>query len=80
MAFACFSLAFCMVFSWCAVFLLARFEAIFGFCDIRNFTDATEVLQDQVMVFVNRIASVIHSCVNEFFGNPNKNIGALALF
>eukprot|EP00913_Durusdinium_trenchii_P022638 g21261.t1 len=31
--------------------------------------------QDQVMVFVNRIASVIHSCVNEFFGNPNKNIG-----
>jgi len=52
-----------------------RVEAIFGFCDIRNFTDATEVLQDQVMVFVNRIASVIHSCVNEFFGNPNKNIG-----
>eukprot|EP00931_Biecheleriopsis_adriatica_P055292 TRINITY_DN32647_c0_g1_i2.p1 TRINITY_DN32647_c0_g1~~TRINITY_DN32647_c0_g1_i2.p1 ORF type:complete len:991 (-),score=185.92 TRINITY_DN32647_c0_g1_i2:95-2998(-) len=52
-----------------------RVEAIFGFCDIRNFTDATEVLQDQVMVFVNRIAGVIHSCVNEFFGNPNKNIG-----
>ena len=33
------------------------------------------VHEDQVMVFVNRIASVIHSCVNEFFGNPNKNIG-----
>eukprot|EP00435_Cladocopium_sp_Y103_P041386 s9_g11.t1 len=32
-------------------------------------------VEDQVMVFVNRIASVIHSCVNEFFGNPNKNIG-----
>ncbi|CAE8620397.1 unnamed protein product, partial [Polarella glacialis] len=28
-----------------------------------------------VMVFVNRIAGVVHSCVNEFFGNPNKNIG-----
>ena len=27
--------------------------AIFGFCDIRNFTDATEVLQTGVMVFVN---------------------------
>jgi len=50
-------------------------EAIFGFCDIRNFTDATEVLQDQVMVFVNRIAGVVHSCINEFFGSPNKNIG-----
>eukprot|EP00927_Polykrikos_kofoidii_P039002 TRINITY_DN33446_c0_g1_i1.p1 TRINITY_DN33446_c0_g1~~TRINITY_DN33446_c0_g1_i1.p1 ORF type:complete len:1000 (+),score=129.26 TRINITY_DN33446_c0_g1_i1:88-3000(+) len=52
-----------------------KVEAIFGFCDIRNFTDATEVLQDQVMVFVNRIANVVHSCINEFFGSPNKNIG-----
>lgn len=32
------------------------------------------------MVFVNRIASVIHSCVNEFFGNPNKNIGPVTHF
>lgn len=30
--------------------------AVFGFCDIRNFTDATEVLQKDVMVFVNEIA------------------------
>jgi len=52
-----------------------RVEAIFGFCDIRNFTDATEVLQDQVMVFVNHIAGVVHSCINEFFGSPNKNVG-----
>lgn len=29
---------------------------IFGFCDIRNFTDATEVLEANVMVFVNEIA------------------------
>lgn len=27
--------------------------AIFGFCDIRNFTDATEILKTEVMVFVN---------------------------
>lgn len=27
------------------------------------------------MVFVNRIAGVVHSCINEFFGSPNKNIG-----
>lgn len=52
-----------------------RVDALFGFCDIRNFTDATEVLQDQVMLFVNRIAGVVHSCINEFFGSPNKNIG-----
>ena len=27
--------------------------AIFGFCDIRQFTDTTEVLQEEVMLFVN---------------------------
>lgn len=26
---------------------------IFGFCDIRNFTESTEVLQTEVMIFVN---------------------------
>jgi class 3 adenylate cyclase len=52
-----------------------RVEAIFGFCNIRNFTDATEVLQDQVMVFVNSIAAVVHSCAHEYFGSPNKNTG-----
>ena len=36
-------------------------EAIFGFCDIRNFTDATEVLQEEVMLFVNSIADIVHS-------------------
>lgn len=33
-----------------------KMMAVFGFCDIRNFTDATEVLQTGVMVFVNEIA------------------------
>eukprot|EP01041_Mallomonas_annulata_P013051 gene13051-27538_t len=30
-------------------------HAIFGFCDIRKFTDTTECLQEEVMLFVNRI-------------------------
>ena len=30
-----------------------KIMGIFGFCDIRNFTDATEVLQEDVMIFVN---------------------------
>ena len=38
--------------------------AIFGFCDIRNFTDATEILQEDVMVFVNEIADITHSIVD----------------
>lgn len=49
--------------------------AVFGFCDIRNFTDATEVLQEKVMVFVNEIADIVHSRVVQFGGAANKNIG-----
>ena len=36
-------------------------SCIFLFCDIRNFTDATECLQEEVFVFTNRIAAVVHS-------------------
>lgn len=49
--------------------------AIFGFCDIRNFTDSTEILQTQVMLFVNQIAEITHSQVDKFGGSANKNIG-----
>ncbi|CDW84359.1 adenylate and guanylate cyclase catalytic domain protein [Stylonychia lemnae] len=49
--------------------------AIFGFCDIRNFTDATEVLQEGVMLFVNEIGEIVHGVVDQFSGAANKNIG-----
>ncbi|CAK86482.1 unnamed protein product (macronuclear) [Paramecium tetraurelia] len=52
-----------------------RVLAIFGFCDIRNFTDATEVLQEDVMVFVNEIAEIVHFTVDTYGGSVNKNIG-----
>lgn len=52
-----------------------RVDAVMAYCDIRNFTEATEVLEDQVMVFVNRIAGVVHTVVHEFFGSPNQNVG-----
>lgn len=40
--------------------------AIYGFCDIRNFTDATEVLQTGVMQFVNEIAEITHNTCDSF--------------
>ena len=49
--------------------------AIFGFCDIRQFTNATEILQTRVMTFVNTIAEIVHSVVDRFGGAANKNIG-----
>lgn len=48
---------------------------IFGFCDIRSFTDATEVLQTEVMLFVNAIGKIVHGIVNTYSGAANKNIG-----
>ena len=49
--------------------------AIFGFCDIRRFTDTTEVLRAQVMPFVNFCASIVHGSAKRYGGNPNKNVG-----
>jgi class 3 adenylate cyclase len=50
-------------------------SCIFLFCDIRQFTDATESLQEEVFVFTNRIASVVHSICHSYEGSANKNIG-----
>jgi len=48
---------------------------VFGFCDIRRFTDSTEVLQEEVMEFVNSIAHIVHAAVAVRGGAANKNIG-----
>eukprot|EP00163_Fabomonas_tropica_P031980 TRINITY_DN780_c1_g3_i1.p1 TRINITY_DN780_c1_g3~~TRINITY_DN780_c1_g3_i1.p1 ORF type:complete len:759 (-),score=200.74 TRINITY_DN780_c1_g3_i1:174-2231(-) len=52
-----------------------RVQGVFGFCDIRSFTDATECLQETVMPFVNTIADMVHFSVFERGGAPNKNVG-----
>lgn len=52
-----------------------KIHSIFGFCDVRLFTDTTECLQEEVMLFVNRIAHILHSIVVQCDGAVNKNIG-----
>lgn len=52
-----------------------RVIGIFGFCDIRRFTDATECLREEVMMYVNEIAAVVHGIADSLDGNPNKNVG-----
>ena len=59
----------------CARLHLLQVYAVFGFCDIRQFTDATEVLQEDVMEFVNSISKIVHMEVSLHGGFPNKNIG-----
>ena len=52
-----------------------RLQGVYGFCDIRSFTDCTECLQEDVMIFVNRIADFVHRSVATNEGAPNKNVG-----
>ena len=52
-----------------------RTYAVFGFCDIHHFGDVTEVLQSEIMTFVNMIAEIAHSNCHKGGGGANKNIG-----
>eukprot|EP01082_Thalassiosira_pseudonana_P013135 g12129.t1 g12129 contig6:1276257-1277974(-) len=51
-----------------------KIHSIFGFCDVRQFTDTTECLQEEVMLFVNRIAHILHSIVVQCDGAANKTL------
>eukprot|EP00300_Choanocystis_sp_HF-7_P016476 c1941_g1_i1.p1 GENE.c1941_g1_i1~~c1941_g1_i1.p1 ORF type:complete len:754 (+),score=150.53 c1941_g1_i1:55-2262(+) len=50
-------------------------DAIFCFCDIRNFSDYCDVLQEDCVIFVNKIAEVVGDEVVKESGYVNKNIG-----
>jgi len=52
-----------------------KMDAVFAFCDIRKFTNTTEILQENVLRFVNLIGHVVHSNTIHWKGSPNKNIG-----
>eukprot|EP00933_Yihiella_yeosuensis_P044525 TRINITY_DN3975_c0_g1_i2.p1 TRINITY_DN3975_c0_g1~~TRINITY_DN3975_c0_g1_i2.p1 ORF type:complete len:1038 (+),score=161.38 TRINITY_DN3975_c0_g1_i2:138-3251(+) len=53
----------------------SKVDVIIGFCNIRNFNDCTEVLKEKVMLFVNQVGEIVHGCVDDFHGAPNRNIG-----
>ena len=52
-----------------------KITAIYGFCDIRQFTDTTECLQEEVMVYVNKLGSLTHTLTHSYYGMANKNVG-----
>ena len=49
--------------------------ACYMFCDIRKFTDTTECLQEEVMVYVNKIGELVHGITVGYYGMANKNVG-----
>lgn len=50
-------------------------NAIFGFCDIRDFEKINLALEERTILLVNEIAEIVHSSVDRFNGSTNKNIG-----
>ena len=52
-----------------------RIYAIFGFCDIHAFDFCTKVLEDEIMLFVNSVARIVHQEVTRWGGLCNKNLG-----
>ena len=52
-----------------------KITACYMFCDIRKFTDTTECLQEEVMVYVNKIGALVHDIVVNYYGIANKNVG-----
>jgi len=53
----------------------SKIRGIFLFTDIRGFTEVSECLGKNIIVFVNDVASVVHETTAEFSGATNKNIG-----
>lgn len=53
----------------------AKKTVFMGFCDIRGFLLVNEALKQDSVIFVNRIAEIVHKSVDKFGGATNKNIG-----
>jgi class 3 adenylate cyclase len=52
-----------------------RVYALFGFCDIHSFDRVTEILEDEIMTFINSVAGIVHDQVARWGGTCNKNLG-----
>merc|ERR1719171_2148551 len=50
-------------------------EAIFGYINIRSFSDINTILEEDVVLFVNTVAQVVHTCVCRWRGLPCESFG-----
>lgn len=52
-----------------------KVNMIFSFCQIRQFSETTELLQEEIIVFVNTIVEIIHKVGQQWEGVPTNNSG-----
>jgi hypothetical protein len=50
-------------------------EAIFGYVNIRSFSDINALLEEDVVLFTNTVAQVVHTCVYRWRGLPCESFG-----
>eukprot|EP00928_Gymnodinium_smaydae_P072802 TRINITY_DN56098_c0_g1_i1.p1 TRINITY_DN56098_c0_g1~~TRINITY_DN56098_c0_g1_i1.p1 ORF type:complete len:1023 (+),score=231.79 TRINITY_DN56098_c0_g1_i1:124-3192(+) len=52
-----------------------KVDLIIGMCEIADLMPIAEVLKENLTLFINQIAAVVHGCVDDFHGAPIKNFG-----
>merc|ERR1719247_3019128 len=52
-----------------------RVTAIFGYTNVRDFTVATAILEEEVLCFINTLGHIVQSCVHRWSGVANRNVG-----
>ncbi|CDW71083.1 adenylyl cyclase [Stylonychia lemnae] len=52
-----------------------KINLVFSVFRIRQFTETTESLQDEIIVFVNKIVKIVHEVAKKWDGAPTKNYG-----
>mmetsp|Transcript_10710 Transcript_10710/g.23229 ORF Transcript_10710/g.23229 Transcript_10710/m.23229 type:complete len:1012 (-) Transcript_10710:165-3200(-) len=49
--------------------------AVMAICDIKQFDEITLCLQEEVMVFCNKVAKIVHTCTHMWKGTAHRNFG-----
>ena len=52
-----------------------KVNMIFSVCQIRKFSETTNYLLDEIIVFVNKIVKIVHECAKRWDGIPTNNLG-----
>lgn len=56
-----------------------KITSIFGFGIIEHFTETCSLLEEDIIMYINTIAEIVHGDAKIFHGAANKNIGAAFL-
>jgi hypothetical protein len=52
-----------------------KVNVIFSVCSIKQFSEMTEILQEEITVFVNTIVDIVHKVGETWNGVPTNNFG-----